>query len=310
MTRVAVIGTGAVGCVFAARLTNVAEVWVLGAWEEAVATIRERGVRVHEADGRICDYPLSGASTSPSQAPPCDVALLLVKSYQTDRAASWAGEVLAQDGLAVTLQNGLDNAGKLAAAVGSDRAAQGVGYVGATNLGPGETRFIVSLTSFIGAKPANRGRCEQTADLLTAAGLRTEVVEDIEARIWQKAIINAAINPLTALWRVPNGDLLHTRERRDLVAHLAREAHAVALARGVQPSFDDPVGAVAAICEASKTNHSSMLQDIERGRPTEIESINGVIVAEGERLGVPTPYNRVVLELVRALPGQEAAWRS
>jgi 2-dehydropantoate 2-reductase len=237
---------------------------------------------------------------SPAAAPPCDIALLLVKSYQTERAAEWAAQVLKEDGLAVSLQNGLDNEVKLAHAVGSERSTAGVNYVGATNLGPGEARFIVSLRSYIGEKSANRDRALAAANLLTQAGLCTSVAPDIEARMWEKAVINAVINPLTALWRVPNGELFAMSERRDLVSHLAHEAHAVALAKGLKLSFDDPVSAVAAICEVSATNHSSMLQDIERGRPTEIDSINGVIVDEGRRLGVPTPYNRVIWELTRA----------
>jgi 2-dehydropantoate 2-reductase len=106
---------------------------------------------------------------------------------------------------------------------------------------------------------------------------------------------------LTALWRVPNGELLSTPERRELVAHLAREAQAVAITKGLTLPFDDPLVAVAEICDASRTNHSSMLQDIERGRPTEIDSINGVIVEEGRRLGIPVSCNEMVWKLVRAL---------
>ena len=299
--RVAVLGTGALGCVFAARLAATAEVWVLGTWSEAVAAIGERGIRIHEDDETIHDVLVAGAVTSPTAAPPCDIALLLVKSYQTERAAGWAAQILKDDGLAVSLQNGLDNEAKLAHAVGTGRAAAGVNYVGATNLGPGEARFIVSLRSYIGEKPVHRDRALAAASLLTDAGLCTSVVPDIEARMWEKAVINAVINPLTALWRVPNGELFATSERRELVSHLAHEAHAVAIAKGLKLSFDDPVSAVAAICEVSATNHSSMLQDIERGRSTEIDSINGVIVDEGRRLGVPTPYHRVIWELTRAV---------
>lgn len=299
--RVAILGTGALGCVFAARLAAVAEVWVLGTWREAIELIRERGIRIHETDDSTCDYRVTGAADSPAEAPVCDFAILLVKSYQTERAAAWAAQLLVPGGLAITLQNGLDNGEKLAYAVGDERTAIGVNYVGAINAGPAEARFIVSLTSYIGGRPANRDRCVVAAQLLTASGLRTEVVPDIEGRVWQKAIINAAINPLTALWRVSNGELLSTPERREIAAHLAREAHTVAITKGLAPPVDDPLAAVAEICDASQTNHSSMLQDIERGRPTEIDSINGVIVEEGRRLGVPAPYNEMVWKLVRAM---------
>jgi 2-dehydropantoate 2-reductase len=298
--RVAVLGTGALGCVFAARLASVAEVWVLGTWGEAVAAIGERGIRIHEHDETVHDVRVAGATSDPTLAPRCDIALLLVKSYQTKRAAKWAGQVLRDDGLAVSLQNGLDNEEKLALAVGDARSVAGVNYVGGINLGPGEAKFIVSLTSYIGDKAVNRDRALMVAKLLTDAELSTSVVSDIDQRMWEKAIINSVINPLTALWRVPNGEIFASAERRELVTHLAREAHDVAIAKGLKLSFDDPVAAAAAICDASATNHSSMLQDIERGRPTEIDSINGVIVKEGLRLKIPTPYNRVVWELIRA----------
>jgi 2-dehydropantoate 2-reductase len=173
--------------------------------------------------------------------------------------------------------------------------------VGATNLGPGEARFVVSLTSYIGEKQVNRDQAMAAAELLTAAGLSTTVVRDIEERVWEKAIINAAINPLTALWRVPNGQLLNTPEQREVAGRLAHEAHAVAIAKGMHLVFDDPMAAVAAICNVSATNRSSMLQDVERGRPTEIDSINGVIVNEGRRLGVATPYSEMVWKLVGAM---------
>jgi 2-dehydropantoate 2-reductase len=302
--RVAVLGTGALGCVFAARLAAHAEVWVLGTWAEGVRAIRERGVRLHEPDGSATTAGVAGAATGPEGVPACDAALVLVKSYQTERAAAWVQPLLRSDGLAVSVQNGLDNAEKLVAAVGDGRAVAGVNYVGATNLGPGEARFIVSLTSYIGAPRRDPARAERLAELLTRAGLRTVVDDAIERRLWGKAVINAAINPLTALWRVSNGELLLGAERRSLLAALALEAAAVAQAKGIVLPFADPAAAVEDICRVSATNHSSMLQDIEHGRRTEIDSITGIIVAEGRRLGVPTPYNEAMLRLVRGLEAQ------
>jgi 2-dehydropantoate 2-reductase len=318
--RVAVLGTGALGCVFAARLSAVAEAWVLGTWVDAIQAIRERGVRLHEPDGTVAEHRVAGAVTDPAAAPPCDAALLLVKSYQTERAAQWAARVLRADGLAVSLQNGLDNGPRLAAVVGAERAAVGVNYVGGTSLGPGEARFIVSLTSYIGETPATAAAASEVAAVLTLAGLQTRLVPDIESRLWGKAIINAAINPLTALWRVSNGDLLASAERRELLAKLAREAAAVAAASDIAAPFPDPVAATEAICRVSATNRSSMLQDIERGRPTEIDSINGVILAEANRLGITVPFNEVAWRLVRALSAdpadspqdvdEEGSWKS
>jgi len=127
------------------------------------------------------------------------------------------------------------------------------------------------------------------------------VGQDIEARLWGKAVANAAINPLTALWRVTNGELLQTEDRRWLLTRLAEEAANVARTKGIVLPFEDPVGFVESVCRTTAANRSSMLQDVERGRQTEIDSINGIIVAGGRGLGVPVDINEVVWRLVRAL---------
>jgi 2-dehydropantoate 2-reductase len=177
----------------------------------------------------------------------------------------------------------------------------GVNYTGATLLGPGETRHTAQLTNLIGISPVTAERVNALCVLLSSVGLNTRSRKAIEGEVWAKGVVNAAINPLTALWRVPNGDLLATPERRGLLAALVAEAAAVTQARGIALPLADPLAHTEKICRASATNHSSMLQDIERGRPTEIDSINGVIVAEGRRLGVPAPLNEAVWRLVRAL---------
>jgi 2-dehydropantoate 2-reductase len=298
--RIAVLGTGALGCVFAARLAARVEVRMLGTWAEGIAAVQRDGIRITERDGNLRQVGVQ-ATSDPDQVPTAEYALLLVKSYQIDRAAAWAARVLQPDGLAVTFQNGLDNGPKLVAAVGQERAAVGVNYTGATLVGPGETRHTAQLTNVIGISPATAERAIALSVLLTSVGLTTRVTDAIEGEVWGKALANAAINPLTALWRVPNGELLTTAERGALLAALVGEALAVAQARGVTLPFDDPLAHTEAICRASAANHSSMLQDVERGRPTEIDSINGVIVAEGRRLGVLTPMNEAVWRLVRGM---------
>ena len=159
----------------------------------------------------------------PPQVPPVDGALLLVKSYQTERAAAWAAQVLRPDGLAVTFQNGLDNGPKLAAAVGAERAAVGVNYTGATLLGPGETRHTAQLTNIIGTSPAIAARVNALVRPTDRGGLEHAChATRSRARCGAKAVVNAAINPLTALWRVPNGELLATPERRALAGRSGR----------------------------------------------------------------------------------------
>ncbi len=297
--RVVVLGTGALGCLFAARLAAHAEVWMLGTWAEGVAAVQRGGICVEEPGHAW--FATARAADDPAAVAAADVALVLVKSYQTGRAATWAAQVLARDGLAVTLQNGLDNGPRLATAVGDERAAVGVTFEGATLLGPGHVRHAGCGPTYIGAPPAAAGRLAAFVSLLRKAGFDAHITSEVEGMLWGKAVVNAAINPLTALWRVPNGELLASPDRRALLTALAQEAAAVARARGVALPFDDPIARVEAVCRATAANRSSMLQDVDRGRPTEIDSINGVIVAEGRRRGVPTPVNEVIWRLVRGL---------
>ncbi len=298
--RIAVIGTGALGCIYAARLAAHADVCMLGTWAEGVEAIRTGGINVVEPDGRIwcAQVPVYG---NPQEVAGIGVALVLVKSYQTRRAAEWAAELLAADGMAVTLQNGLDNYAVLVDAVGEGRAGVGVTYNGATMLSPGHVHHVAHNLTYLGATPINGERMAALAQLLDRAGLETQVGQDIEARLWGKAVANAAINPLTALWQVTNGALLEITDRRWLLMRLAEEAADVARARGIVLPFEDPVAFVESVCRRTAANRSSMLQDVERGRPTEIDSINGIIVAEGRAQGVYVGTNEVVWRLVRAI---------
>lgn len=298
--RVVILGTGALGCLFAARLEAHAETWMVGTWAEAIGAVRRNGIRVTDPDGRVW-YAQVQATTDPSAVAPADVALVLVKSYQTDRAAAWAARLLTADGIAVSLQNGLDNGPRLAAALGRERAVVGVTYNAATLLGPGDVRHVARLATFVGETPGTGPRLEAFVRLLKEAGLDASATPEIAPLLWSKVLANAAINPLTALWRVPNGETLGTADRRAVLATLVREVAAVALADGIKLPVEDPIAHVESVCRSTAANRSSMLQDVERGRRTEIDSINGAIVAAGRRLGVPAPANELVWRLVRGI---------
>jgi 2-dehydropantoate 2-reductase len=298
--RIAVIGTGALACVFSAHLAAHADLVMLGTWPEGVRALADGGVQVTDPDGRTWRAAVS-VSDDPTTTGVVDFALVLVKSYQTERAARWARQVLREDGLALTLQNGLDNYPALIRELGPERAAAGVTYTAATMLGPGRVRHVASNTTYLGIEPHVPGRVQALADLLNAAGLAAHAVEGIGGRLWGKAVANAAINPLTALGRVTNGALLDSPDRQALLAMLAREAAAVAGAAGVTLPFEDPVAYVESVCRNTAANRSSMLQDVEAGRRTEIDSINGIIAAVGKAHGVEVCANEVVWRLVRAL---------
>ena len=289
-----IVGTGAMACLFASRLVPYAQVTLLGTWEEGVAALQAEGIRLEE-DGRVEQVQVR-TTHDPSDCAGSKQALVLVKSWQTERAARQLAKCLAPEGVALTLQNGLGNRETLAAVLGEERAALGVTTSGATLVGPGQVR------------PGGEGRVSlgehcrhgDTAALLRRAGFEVEVVGDTDDLLWSKLVINAAINPVGALLRCPNGELVACPSARALMGAAASEAAAVAAAAGRRLAYSDPVAAVEEVAGRTASNRCSMLQDVERDAPTEIDAISGAIVAAGEELGVATPVNRTLWLLVRA----------
>jgi 2-dehydropantoate 2-reductase len=300
MDSLLIVGTGALANLFAARFVaaNI-PVTVMGNWPEGVTALRERGVILVGGDG---SEKIFKVDVVPGDEPPSGVklALVLVKSWQTERAAKQLGKCLDPDGLALTLQNGIGNREKLVETLGIGRAALGVTTSGATLLGPGRVRpggeGIISLEE--------HPQINKLDSLFTQAGFEVDRMENLDSLVWGKLVVNTSINPLTALLRVVNGKLLESESAWSLMAAAARETAQVAAKLGVSLPFDDPALAARDVARRTAGNHSSMLQDVNRGAPTEIDAICGAVVRAGKELGVPTPINRTLWLLVRAAVGR------
>jgi 2-dehydropantoate 2-reductase len=291
-----IVGTGALATLFAARLSAAGHpVTMLGSWETGLHALQENGARLVDASGVEQAYPVE-ATRDPVDCRGARYALVLVKAWQTERVAGQLAGCLAEDGLALTLQNGVGNRELLAGTLDLPRVALGVTTTGATLLGPGLARAggegVISVESHPRLGPLKAA--------LMGAGFNVQVVNDANALIWGKLVVNAAINPLTALLRVPNGELLQRPAAHLLMGVLAQETAAVASAQGIHLPFEDAVRAAEDVARKTASNHSSMFQDVRRGAPTEIDAICGAITRTGEKLGVPTPVNRVCWHLTRA----------
>jgi len=314
--KILIMGTGALACLFAARLSAsgvTPQMW--GTWDEGLQTLRSEGVRISTSETLPPTDPLCAnlgdpikdlafpvqIISRPSQCKGARYALVLVKSWQTQRAASQLARCLSPNGLALTLQNGTGNMETLAQVLGEKRVSLGVTTVGATLLGPGCVRQVGTGVVTLGADP----RLAPLAQRLQAAGFVVEIGTDPTALLWGKLVINAAINPLSALLRVPNGELLRRESARTLLQAIAGEAAAVAAAQGIHLPYPDPVIASEAIARNTENNLSSMLQDVLRGAPTEIDAICGAIVQAGEAHGVPTPILQTMWSLVKAIRPNE-----
>jgi 2-dehydropantoate 2-reductase len=298
MVRIAVIGIGAMGCLFGARLSAVADVALIGRWPEQLAALQNMGLQLVDPDGRSRHYPLCAANKWP-KAGPARLALILVKSQQTERAARQAAELLAPDGIALTLQNGLGNLETLAAVVGAHRAAAGVTTQGATVLGPGLVRHAGHGPTHLGRLPDLLTPITAVAELFRQAALETLLVDNVDALIWGKLAVSAAINPLTALLGVANGYLAENRVARTIMLAAAQEVATVAAAEGVTLPYPDAGERALAVAQATAANQSSMLQDVQRGATTEIDAICGAVMRLGRRHQVATPVNEQLWRLIK-----------
>jgi 2-dehydropantoate 2-reductase len=294
--RIGIIGAGAMGSLFAAHLAPLTETIVLGTWREAVEAINRSGIHL-ERDGEHLHVAVRAAS-DPQVVKDIDLALIAVKAYQTERAADWAAEILSRDGLALTLQNGLGNYDILARRVGEARAAVGVTTQGATLLGPGHVLHAGRGPTALAVTAQTRRAVERFCDILNCAGLPSQIAGDVSSLVWGKLVVNSAINALTAIYRVPNGWLVENPETLALMSAAAQETADVANALGIKIPYSDPGARAIQVATATAANKSSTLQDVLRGAPTELDRINGAVVREGKRLGVPTPVNEKLMRVV------------
>lgn len=296
--RVVVMGAGAIGSMLGARLADEHDVALIGR-EPHVRAIRDRGLEVTGHTQRTVDVE---AHTDADALDAADVVFVTVKAYQTPQALRDVEPAIGPNTFLVTLQNGLGNAELLARRVGESHAIAGTTSHGCIFHGPGRVEHTGLGDTVIGPlSPPDRPAHHQLAEALTEAGIETDVVEDVRPELWSKAAVNAAINPLTAIAGLPNGALLEVDELDRLMREAAREVEAVARSEGIDVDEDAWVERAREVAGKTAENRSSMLQDVERGRRTEIDAICGHVVEVGRRNGVETPRNETLHGLVKGI---------
>jgi 2-dehydropantoate 2-reductase len=298
--KITIVGAGAMGSLFGALLAEGGnEVRLLDIWQEHVDALNKKGLSV-EREGKTRSVVLQ-AATDLREVGKADLVIVFVKSSQTEKAAETAGAVLNKDGWVLTLQNGMGNAEAIARVVPASRVLAGTTSHGATMLGPGMIRHAGVGPTVIGAwtgeEPAG---AQKMAECFSRAGIETVVADDVRSVIWNKLLVNVGINAITALTGIRNGQLLDLESTRWISRTAVEEAMAVARKLGVRVR-DDAVSHVFQIAEATAANRSSMGQDVDHKRRTEIGAINGYIVKEAEKLGLPVPVNRTLSGLVETM---------
>ena len=290
--RIAIMGAGAVGCYYGGMLARAGHDVVLIGRPAHVQAVQQEGLRLQTQafDERV----RLAASTEASAVAGAQLVLFSVKSTDTESAAEQLRPHLAPGALLVTLQNGVDNARRLRAALPDFAVAAAVVYVATEMAGPGHVRHHGRGELVI--EPS--AQSEAAAQLLRASGVPTEISANVEGALWAKLILNCAYNALSALARMPYGALVQRGGVLAVMDDVVAECLAVARADGVQVP-GDARAAVRSLAGTMPAQYSSTAQDLMRGRPTEIDHLNGYVVRRGEALGVPTPANRVLHTLVK-----------
>lgn len=287
------MGAGAVGCYYGAMLALAGHEVRLVGRPVHVEAMRRDGLRLEMQSGER-RVPVQAASDA-RLLEGAELVLFSVKSADTERAGEAMAPHLARDAVVLTLQNGVDNAERLAPLLAQQVIATVV-YVATEMAGPGHVRHHGRGDLVLADTPAS-GRIAAT---LRAAGVRVEVSDNVAGALWAKLIVNSAYNALSAITQLPYGELVRGEGVPAVMRDVVDECLAVAAASGVQLPGDS-WQATRRIAEAMPAQRSSTAQDLARGKPTEIDHLNGFVVRKGEALGIATPANRALTALVKLL---------
>jgi 2-dehydropantoate 2-reductase len=300
--RISIIGSGAMGSLFGGRLSLAGEEVVLyDVHREHLEKVRADGLAIEDASTGAVTIARPQVAAEPQDAARSAVLIVFVKSTATEAVAAQFSSLAMPGAVILTLQNGLGNEAIIRRHFGAERTAAGVTSQGATFLGPGRIRHAGKGPTHLGMADGKNEKLSALAEAMNRAGFETSVEEDVATLVWSKLVINVGINALTALIGQTNGRLLDFEETRAVMADLVSEAVAVGRALGIRLPFDDPLSTVYEVARKTGANRSSMLQDFDRGRESEIDVMNGAIVREAAALGIPVPANAILTRLIRTL---------
>jgi 2-dehydropantoate 2-reductase len=296
--KIAVVGAGAMGSIFGARFHQAGHDTVLvDVAQPLVDTINADGVTVVRGDDEtVTRVP---ATTDPASVGPVDVVVFFTKCYHTPSAAEGARPLVGPDTVVASLQNGWGNGDVLAAAYPPEQVVVGVTYNSGLVQGPGRVVHPAEQPTLVGSFADGGDGAGRLAEALESAGLTATVASPVRPEIWKKLILNAATLPASALTGMNAGALGACGDTAALVSETTREAVNVAQALGYEIDYDERIGTILALLEKAGPSKASMLQDVEAGRRTEIDVINGAVVKAADEVGVDVPINRALVQLVK-----------
>lgn len=307
--KIAILGAGAMGSAIGALLHKAGHsVTLIEVSRSVIEAVQSRGLIIqNKAGGQETVRVI--ITNQPAGIGVVDLLLVFVKCYHTETAVRNALPTIGANTTVLSLQNGWGNGPRIASIVGTDRVVLGVCYHSATVLAPGHVLHAGQGKTFMGELDGSDSpRLEQVVATFNAAGIAVEPSGQVIREIWSKLALNVATLPTSASVRVTADHLLGTPEMQELMKDLLREVVAVANAQKIALDFDERWDAIAGLLTKLAPNtKGSMLQDVEARRQTEIDVMCGAIIEAGTRLNVPTPCNRAMVGLIKAL---EATFKS
>jgi len=312
--NIVILGAGAIGRLFGIYLArNGHRINLVDPNREVVEAINNQGLGFMEQGGSDPDavsFVPAHAVTHAGELREAELTLLAVKSHDTLAAVQAASHLINADTPIITLQTGLGNIELMEQVVNKEGIIGGFTFMAATALGPGIVRQGGAGKTYLGEISGGMSdRVQDLAGMFTEAGLICTPVHRLMGRLWCKVIVYSAINALSAVLQVKNGQLLESVEGITLMKRLVDEGQQVARAHAVDLVFHDLYGLLFDACRRTEQNISSMLQDLLSGQRTEIEAQCGALVQYGEQAGVATPTQQTMVELVRLLERKAAdAW--
>jgi 2-dehydropantoate 2-reductase len=300
--KIGIVGSGAMGSVYGALLADAGnELWLFDQWQEHVEAMRARGLRCEGASG---DRTVRvNATTHAAEAGPCELVIVATKVMDIETAVGGAAAMIGPDTLVLAIQNGLGNAERIRRVLSADNLLFGIaGGFGAELKGPGHVHHngmeAINLAELDGGITA---RLERIAEIWRQAGFKVHVYDDLWPVVWSKLVANVAFSAICTVTGMRVGQVRADEWAWGIACACVEEAVAVAAAKGIALAYDDPIQWVSDFAGKIPNARPSMYQDVRTGRRSEIDAIQGAVVAEGAKLGVPTPTCVLMVGLVKAL---------
>ena len=298
--KIVIIGPGAMGCLFACLAHgNGNEIWLLDKDEARASKLNNEGITL-EREGQKTQYKIN-VCNDPRKPGKADLVIICVKAYDTKKAAESCAPLISEHTDILSLQNGIGNSQILCDIFGENKVLCGTTAQGANLKGPGHVIHAGVGETVIGQPDSGTKRAKKAVDIFIKNEIDARVSDNIESVIWSKLLINAAINPLTAILGVRNGELPNIDAAKEIMKDAVDEVILVCEKKGIKLAFENPLDKALSVCNATSQNISSMLSDVRAKKKTEINQINGAVYNEAIKHGVLAPVNKNLTNIVMAI---------